>query len=162
MQALAYAAIAVIGAIAVLNLVLTLALARRLRETQAGHAHDHDGEPIPEVLPAPGLKISTLPYADLTTGRRTVVMLTPTCPPCQTLLDTLTAEAERYRHDTFVFMIGTPQETAAMAPRLTDFDTATITEPLAEKEFQVKGFPAVLSLVDGVVVSADHQLPVLA
>ncbi|SCG44735.1 hypothetical protein GA0070609_1527 [Micromonospora echinaurantiaca] len=162
MQGFAYAAIAVVGAVAVLNLVLTLALARRLREVQAGHAHDHDGEPVPEVLPAPGLDVSGFPHADLTTGRRTVVMLTPTCPPCQTLLDDLTADAERYRHDTLVVMIGTPEETAAMAPRLTGFDTATMSEPRAEKEFRVKGFPAVLSVVDGVVVGASHQLPVLA
>ncbi|TDB81824.1 hypothetical protein [Micromonospora sp. KC721] len=160
MSGFAHAAVAVVGAVAVLNLVLTLALARRLREMQAGH--DHDGEPVPEVLPAPGLDVTGFPHADLTTGRRTVVMLTPTCPPCQTLLDALTADAERYRHDTLVFMIGTPAETAAMAPRLAGFDTATMSEPQAEKEFQVKGFPAVLSVVDGVVVDSSHQLPVLA
>lgn len=160
MPGFAYAALAVVGAVAVLNLVLTLALARRLREVRAGHAHD--GEPVPEVLPAAGLEVSGFAHADLSAGRRTVVMLTPTCPPCQTLLDDLTADAERYRHDTLVLMIGTPEETAAMAPRLTGFDTATISEQLAEREFRVKGFPAVLSVVDGVVVDSSHQLPVPA
>ncbi|MEV4463815.1 hypothetical protein AB0J51_09350 [Micromonospora echinofusca] len=160
MPGFAYAAIALVGAVAALNLVLTLALARRLREVGTGHAHD--GEAVPEVLPAPGLEVTGLPHADLSTGRRTVVMLTPTCPPCRDLLDVLTADAERYRHDTLVFMIGTPAETAAMAPRLTGFDTATISEQLAEKKFQVKGFPAVLSVVDGVIVGSSHQLPVPA
>ncbi|MER7455966.1 hypothetical protein [Micromonospora sp. NPDC126480] len=159
MPGFAYAAITVVGAVAVLNLVLTLALARRLREARTGHAHD--GEPVPQVLPAAGLDVSGFPHAGLASGRRTVVMLTPTCPPCQTLLDALTADAVRYRHDTLVLMVGTPEETASMAPRLTGFDTATITEALAEREFQVRGFPAVLSVVDGVVVDADHQLPVL-
>jgi len=160
MPGFAYAAIAVIGVVAVLNLVLTLALARRLRETQSANAHD--GGAVPEVLPTPGLEVTGFPHVDLTAGRRTVVMLTPTCPPCQTLLDTLTADARRYRHDTFVFMIGMPEETAAMAPRLADFDTATINEDQAETEFGVKGFPAVLSVVDGVIVNSSHQLPVLA
>ncbi|NES37382.1 hypothetical protein G3554_14585 [Micromonospora sp. PPF5-17] len=160
MPGFAYAAVAVIGAVAVLNLVLTLALARRLREVRAGHTHD--GEPIPEVLPAPGLDVSGFPHADLAAGRRTVVMLTPTCPPCQDVLDALTGDADRYRHDALVLMIGTPAETAAMAPRLAGFDTVTVSESLAEKEFRVKGFPAVLSVVDGVVVDASHQLPVLA
>ncbi|SIQ83386.1 TlpA family protein disulfide reductase [Micromonospora avicenniae] len=160
MPGFAYVALAVVGAVAVLNLVLTLALARRLREMRTGHSHD--GEPVPEVLPAPGLDVSGFPYADLAAGRRTVVMLTPTCPPCQTLLDALTADAERYRHDALVVMIGTPQETAPMLPRLTGFDTMTLAEQLAEKELRVKGFPAVLLIVDGVVVDASHQLPVLA
>lgn len=160
MPALAYAALIVIGAVAALNLVLTLTLARRLREVRAGHVHD--GEPVPEVLPAPGLDVSGFPYADLSAGRRTVVLLTPTCPPCQTLLDTLTADAGRYRHDTLVVMIGTPAETASMVPRLGDFDTMTLSEELAEKELRVKGFPAVLSVADGLVVDAGHQLPVLA
>ncbi|MEU9826208.1 hypothetical protein [Micromonospora chersina] len=159
MPGFAYAALALVGAVAVLNLVLTLALARRLREVRAGHAHD--GEPVPEVLPAAGLEVSGFAHADLTAGRRTVVLLTPTCPPCQTLLDDLTAD-ERHRNDTLVLMIGTPEETAQMAPRLAGFDTATISEQLAEREFQVKGFPAVLSVVDGVVVDASHQLPVPA
>ncbi|MFE9691892.1 hypothetical protein [Micromonospora sp. NPDC005806] len=160
MPGFAYAALALIGAVAVLNLVLTLALVRRLRTMESGHAHD--GELIPEVLPAPGLDVSGFPHADLAVGRRTVVMLTPTCPPCQTLLDTLTADADRYRDDTLVFMIGTPAETASMAPGLTGFDTTTISEQLAETAFRVKGFPAVLSLADGVVVDSGHQLPVLA
>ncbi|SBT43471.1 hypothetical protein [Micromonospora auratinigra] len=160
MPGFVYAAVALVGAVAVLNLVLTLALARRLREVQAGHAHD--GEPVPEVLPAPGLDVSGFPLADLATGRRTVVLLTPTCPPCRDVLDALTTDAARYRHGTLVAMIGTPAETAAMADRLADFDTVTMSEPLAEKELRVKGFPAVLSVVDGVVVDAGHQLPVLA
>ncbi|MFI7284012.1 hypothetical protein ACIBOV_27480 [Micromonospora chersina] len=159
MPGFAYAALALVGAVAVLNLVLTLALARRLREVRAGHAHD--GEPVPEVLPAAGLEVSGFADADLTVGRRTVVLLTPTCPPCQTLLEDLTAD-ERHRRDTLVLMVGTPEETAEMAPRLAGFDTATISERLAEREFQVKGFPAVLSVVDGVVVDASHQLPVPA
>lgn len=159
MPGFAYAALALVGAVAVLNLVLTLALARRLREVRAGHAHD--GEPVPEVLPAAGLEVSGFADADLTAGRRTVVLLTPTCPPCQTLLDDLTAD-ERHRRDTLVLMVGTPEETAEMAPRLAGFDTATISEQLAEREFRVKGFPAVLSVVDGVVVDAGHQLPVPA
>ena len=159
MPGFAYAALALVGAVAVLNLVLTLALARRLREVRAGHAHD--GEPVPEVLPAAGLEVGGFAHADLTAGRRTVVLLTPTCPPCQTLLEDLTAD-ERHRRDTLVLMVGTPEETAEMAPRLAGFDTATISERLAEREFQVKGFPAVLSVVDGVVVDASHQLPVPA
>ncbi|RBI98814.1 hypothetical protein DRA43_25345 [Micromonospora provocatoris] len=160
MPGFAYAAIAVIGTVAVLNLVLTLALARRLRETQT--AATQDGGAAPEVLPAPGLEVTGFPHVDLTAGRRTVVMLTPTCPPCRTILDTLSVDARRYRHDTFVFMIGMPEDTVEMAPRLADFDTATINEDQAEKEFGVKGFPAVLSVVDGVVVNSSHQLPVLA
>ncbi|MDG4752428.1 hypothetical protein O7630_15855 [Micromonospora sp. WMMD718] len=64
MPGFAYAAIAVIGAVAVLNLVLTLALARRLRETQTATAHD--GGAAPEVLPAPGLEVTGFPHVDLT------------------------------------------------------------------------------------------------
>ncbi|MFC7545931.1 hypothetical protein [Plantactinospora sp. GCM10030261] len=160
MPGFAYAAVAVIGAVAALNLVLTLTLARRIREVRAGHAHD--GESVPEVLPAPGLDVSGFAHAELRSGRRTVVLLTPTCPPCQSLLETLTADVERHRRDALVLMIGTPVETASMAARLTGFDTVTISEQLAEQEFRVTGFPAVLSVVDGVVVDSSHQLPVLA
>jgi hypothetical protein len=160
MSGFASAVVAAIGAVAVLNLVLTLALVRRLRSVE--NSHSHDGEAVPEVLPAPGLDVSGFPQADLAVGRRTVVMLTPTCPPCQTLLDSLVADADRYRQDTLVFMIGTPAETATMAQRLTGFDTATLSEEVAETAFRVTGFPAVLSVADGVVVDSSHQLPVMA
>ncbi|GAA1378216.1 hypothetical protein [Catellatospora chokoriensis] len=159
MPGIANAALAVIGAVAVLNLVLTLALVRRLRAVES--SHDHGGEPIPEVLPAPGLNVGGFAHADLSTGRRTVVMLTPTCPPCQTLLDTLTADAGRYRRDALILMIGTPAETAAMAERLAGYDTVAVSEHLAETAFKVKGFPAVLSVHDGIVVGSSHELPVL-
>jgi thiol-disulfide isomerase/thioredoxin len=148
-----------IGAIAILNLVLTLAVIRRLRTLSAGHT-GHDDATEVEVLPAPGFAVGKLAQAELATGRHTIIMITPSCPPCKTLLTELESDVDGYAQDALVCVIGMPEDLESLSERLTGYRTISLSEERAESVFRVKGFPAVLSVEDGVVTRAGHELPV--
>jgi len=162
MSGITAGALTLIGAIAILNLVLTLAMIRRLRTLSTGHAgHGHDDDAMQvEVLPAPGFAVVKFPQADLTTGRHTVIMITPSCPPCKTLLAELESDVESYAPDALVCVIGMPEDLESLSGRLTGYRTISLSEGRAESVFRVKGFPAVLSIDNGVVTRAGHELPV--
>jgi len=160
MSGITASALTLIGAIAILNLVLTLAMIRRLRTLPAGHTGHDDTAIEVEVLPAPGLAVGKFPQADLTAGRHTVIMITPSCPPCKTLLGELEADLHSYAPDALVCVIGMPEDLEALSERLAGYRTISLSEERAESVFRVKGFPAVLSIDNGVVTRAGHELPV--
>ncbi len=153
-------ALTLVGTIAILNLVLTLAVIRRLRSLSTGHTGHDDAITETEVLPPTGFTVGNLAQADVATGRHTVIMITPSCPPCQTMLAALEADVDGYAGDALVCVIGTPEELAPIAGRLPNYRTISISEELAESAFRVKGFPAVLSVENGAVTRAGHELPV--
>jgi thiol-disulfide isomerase/thioredoxin len=157
-------ALTLIGAIAILNLVLTLAVIRRLRSLSTGHTghtgHD-DATTETAVLPATGFTVGSVTQAaDLATGRHTVIMITPSCPPCKTMLGELESDVDSYADDALVCVVGTSEDLKPISGRLTGYRTISIAEELAESAFRVKGFPAVLSIENGVVTRAGHELPV--
>jgi len=160
MSGITAAALTLIGAIALLNLVLTLAVIRRLRSQSAGHTGPADASIETEVLPAKGFAVGKLAQADLATGRHTVIMITPSCPPCRTMLGVLASNADSYAKDALVCVVGTAEELGPIAERLPGYQTIAVSEQLAESMFRVRGFPAVLSIEDGVVTRADHELAV--
>jgi len=160
MSDIAAGALTLIGAIAILNLVLTLAVIRRLRSLSTGHGgHEDTGTETP-VLPAKGFAVGGLAGADLATGRHTVIMITPSCPPCQTMLGVLESDQDGYARDSLVCVVGRPEDLAPVSRRLPGYRTISVSEELAESAFRVRGFPAVLSLENGVVIRADHELAV--
>jgi hypothetical protein len=152
-------ALTLVGAIAILNLVLTLAVIRRLRGLGGHDGHD-DATAATEVLPAPGFTVGRLPQADLATGRHTVILITPSCPPCKTLLATLESDVAGHAGDALVCVVGTPEDLEPIAGRLIGYHTVAVSEVQAESVFQVRGFPAVLSVENGVVTRAGHELGV--
>lgn len=160
------AAVILVGAVAGLDLVLTFAILRRLRTMQTRPVSSDEGAiPLPSTgYIVPEFSIvddlgTAVTRADLAEGHRTVVMLSPTCPPCKDMVATL--EADR-TGDALVFVMATVEESAEMTARLRAYRTIHITEDWAEQVFQVAGYPAVLSLMDGVVTSAGHKLPAMA
>lgn len=161
MSGLTAAALTLVGAIAILNLALTLAVIRRLRGMSTGHS-GHDDTADEPLLPPVGFTVGPLPQAthDLTGGRHTVVMVSPTCPPCKTMLGVLESNPDSYAHDALVCVVGLPEDRAPIAARLPGYQVISVTDELAEAAFQAKGFPAVISLEDGVVTRAAHALPV--
>jgi thiol-disulfide isomerase/thioredoxin len=155
MSGITAGALTLIGAVTILNLVLTLAVIRRLRglsTTQASSTSEGD------VLPAAGSTVGRLAQADLSTGRRTVIMLTPSCPPCKEMLADL--EADGSFPESLVCVVGSGDDWQPTAGRLPGYHVVPITEEQAETVFRVRGFPAVLSIEDGVVTRAAHELPV--
>jgi len=159
MSDIAAGALTLIGAIAILNLVLTLAVIRRLRSLSTGHTGHDDATTETPVLPAKGFTVGSLAGADLATGRHTVIMITPSCPPCQTMLGALESE-DGYARDSLVCVVGRPEDLEPISRRLLGYRTFSVSEELAESAFRVRGFPAVLSLENGVVIRADHELEV--
>ena len=160
MSDIAAGAVTLIGAITILNLVLTLAVIRRLRSLSTGHTKHDEGTTETQVLPATGFTVGSLAQADLATGRHTVIMVTPSCPPCQTMVAALVSDADSYAGDALVCVVGTPEDLPPISDRLSGYHTISISEEFAESAFRVKGFPAVLSIENGVVTRADHELPV--
>jgi thiol-disulfide isomerase/thioredoxin len=156
MSGITAGALTLIGAITILNLVLTLAVIRRVRDIAAGPVE----ATAPGILPAAGFAVGPLPQAgDLTRGRRTIIMLTPSCPPCQKLLGELETGDDEYARDGLVCVVGEPDELAPIAARLPGYRTVAIGEDVAQSVFGVTGFPAVLSLDGGVVTRVGHELP---
>ncbi|GAA0572426.1 hypothetical protein GCM10010172_66220 [Paractinoplanes ferrugineus] len=156
MSGITAGALTLIGAITILNLVLILAVIRRLRDLSAGPVE----ATAPDILPAVGFAVGSLPQAGgLARGRRTVIMITPTCPPCQKLLGVLESGADDYARDGLVCVVGEPAELAPVAARLPGYRTISVREDVAESVFGVTGFPAVLVLDDGVVTRVGHELP---
>jgi thiol-disulfide isomerase/thioredoxin len=149
-------ALVLLGALTVLNLALTLAVIRRLRTLDPGS--DRKVEPS-EVLPAAGDIVGALPQADLSTGRHTVVLITPSCPPCQDMLADLTSDVDGYAAGTLVCVVTSADDWQPVAARLTGYRTIHLEERAAEAVFRVRGFPAVLSIEDGVVTRSGHELP---
>jgi len=156
MSSITAGALTLIGAIAIGNLVLTLAVIRRLRGLSAGPVE----ATAPGVLPTVGFTVGPLPQAgDLARGRRTVIMITSTCPPCQKLLGVLESGGDSYARDGLVCVVGEPDELAPIAARLPGYRAISVGEDLAESALGVTGFPAVLSLQDGIVTRVGHELP---
>jgi len=92
------AAVAVIGVVALLNLVLTMGVIRRLRDQAAMGTPRRDEQRLPIVGAAVGrfnavdIDGRQLSLADLT-GPAVVGFFTPSCLPCQELLPQFVAQA---------------------------------------------------------------------
>lgn len=157
MSGITAGALTLLAAITILNLVLTLAVIRRLRDLPAGgRGHDDHGTEVPDVLPPVGQAVGDLVPA----GRHTAILITPSCPPCRELLAQLESDVAGYAPDALVCVVSSADDWQPVVARLAGYRTMHLSEEQAESVFRVRGFPAVVSIEDGVVTRAGHELPV--
>jgi thiol-disulfide isomerase/thioredoxin len=165
------AAVVLIGAVALLNLVLSMGIIRRLREQAAS---------LPEAqvphLPAPGEQVGD--FTVRTTGGDTVsrdglrgdtavAFFSPNCQPCQ---ETVPQFAEYARalpggpDWAVAVVVGNGAEAAEMVAKLTPV-ARVVTETDAEvlqSAFRPNGFPSIYLIGhDGVVVASGHGMAAL-
>jgi thiol-disulfide isomerase/thioredoxin len=174
-------ALAVLGVLTLINLVLTCGVIRRLREYEARHVPD--GSMGPE-LPAPGTPIpdfsaTTVDGCDVThtsysTGIAYVGFFSPACPPCREQLPRFlaTVRAVDPRKVLIVIADDAPAPSSASAALPTDATDAADADaagrivveahqgPVASA-FAAHALPTLLALRDGVVIASGHTVDAL-
>jgi thiol-disulfide isomerase/thioredoxin len=176
------AALVLLTAITVLNLLFTLGVVRRLREhteliSQAGAGH---GESKPEGVLAAGETVAAF-SATSVDGRRVdqdsfdedamVGFFSPNCAPCKERMPEFVALASALpadRRQVFAVVIGDEDTAADMVTQLRGVATVVTgkaAEPMAEA-FGTSAYPALYRMApDGVVAASGHSMvvyPVLA
>ncbi|MGY0235090.1 TlpA family protein disulfide reductase [Longispora urticae] len=154
MESLLAAAVLILAAIVLLNLVLTFAVIRRLRDgATAGPAAPGVGDPVP-TFATTMTDGATLTHRDLLVGPATVVFALPGCAPC-----TRTLAALPGAEPTFVFVMGEPGgETEAVLAKVPFFARAGVTpmDGPVGRAFGVALFPTTLRVADGVIREVDN------
>jgi thiol-disulfide isomerase/thioredoxin len=170
-------AIVLIGAIAVLNLILTFGVIRRLREDSerlAGGA-----PPMPEVMltagASPDAFVATTTDGErvsqeLLTGDMLVGFFSPHCGPCKELAPRFVERAAAVpggRSRVLAVLVGERHEMGELLPGLERVARVVVerdidAEGTVSHAFAVRGFPAVCTLDrDGRVASSGFELSVL-
>src|SRR5215472_11461569 len=162
--------VALVGAVALLNLLLTVAVIRRLRDhesrlaAQTGSAAGPNllpvGRPVPkfDAVDVDGTAVSR---ESLAAGPALVAFLRTGCQPCERLLPELIAyaaatSAGRGR----VFAVVTGRDAASLVQRLGEVATilsGAEADRVAEA-FTVTGFPTLYALQDGAVWAAGSSI----
>ncbi len=164
MSGLMAAGLAIVGAVGVLNLILTLAVIRRLRGIESRNVDGIDNRALPEAGFRPGVFAVadqdgiTVTESDLARGQQTVVVLSASCEPCQDMARQLESDVDALSRGTLVWIVSDAGDHPGAD--LAGYRVVHSPTSLVEEIFEVRGFPAVLSLVDGVVAEADHRLRV--
>ncbi|WP_426505662.1 TlpA family protein disulfide reductase [Dactylosporangium sp. McL0621] len=166
------AAVVLIGAVSVLNLVLMLGVVKRLRGAEA-EAPGLVGEPGPRPVLPPGER----PEPFSVTSRegvlfepaggtgRLVGFFTPHCNLCHDRMPKFLKYARGAgldRDQVFAVLVGSPEETAALAAELAPV-AGVVDEPdgggSVYEAFGVRGLPAMYLLdADGVILSSGTDL----
>jgi hypothetical protein len=171
------AALVLVAAVTVLNLVFTLGVIRRLREhtglISKGLGHDSPAEGVLAVGErVPAFEATTvdgisLTHRSLAEGAM-VAFFSPSCQPCQERLPEFLERAAAAPADAFAVVVGDEAETAEMVAKLRPAVrvlTGSAAEPMI-KAFDADTFPALYRMADGGVVAASgHSVtvyPVLA
>jgi hypothetical protein len=167
MTGLAWAALSLVGLVAVLALTLVLVLARRLRDLTAQVAKlDQPFLPdLPPLGPVPDFIATTISgepisSADLEGPEQLLLFLYGSCESCHdTLPQTVSALADLETRPVAV-VIGRPDTRAALAAGL-----APVAHVIEEYDmsglanlFHVTGFPSYLRVEAGEIVAAGHGL----
>ena len=168
MTGLLWAAVALIGVVALVALVVSLAVARRLRELQQrfGPIESFDD------LPAPGTAVpdfvattvdgGTVSAADLAGPDVVVLFVDGSCATCFDIVTELRARPAPTSEATrpIAVVIGQPDERGALVAELTPL--ARVVEESSyvglPARFGVRGFPTALVAGGGVVRAASHRL----
>lgn len=161
------AGLVVVAAVAVLNLALAMAIVKRLRGIEQRLSTFGDGS---DSLPAVGSAIEgfrltltdgeTVGDAELAKGRRQIIVLSPTCEPCRDLAGQLIDDPEAAEPGALVLVTGSPAEAREMADTLpAGLRIGLDSEDTHLSALSVGAYPAVLTIVDGVVADAAHLLP---
>jgi thiol-disulfide isomerase/thioredoxin len=149
------AAVVVVGALCVVDLLLTLGVIRRLRE----HTELLSKRPGPSVPEHASLTAGQRPAAfaavdtdgqkvdQHSTAARLIGFFSTNCPACKDLLPTFVEYAERFpggRAQVLAVVGGTPPDTDAFTRDLTGAARVVVEEPqgTVATAFQVTGYPA--------------------
>jgi len=172
------AALILVAAVTLLNLVFTLGVIRRLREHTEliSKGLGHNDGPAEGVLAAgervPAFEATTVDGISLThrslADGAMVAFFSPSCQPCQERLPEFLDRAAAVPGDAFAVVVGDEAETAEMVAKLRPVVrvlTGSAAEPMIEA-FDADTFPALYRMAAGGVVGASgHTMtvyPVLA
>jgi thiol-disulfide isomerase/thioredoxin len=159
--------VGVVGALAVLNLLLTLALLRRVRVLQELVAQAPKRNP---ALPRPGdavgpFQVTTsegerLSDEALKTGVSLVGFFTPNCLPCATARAQLLESPPTM--PLVVFVEGSPgdEEASALAASLKRIARVAYTEDndTLHRAFKPAGYPTLIRVENGTIAASGHVL----
>jgi hypothetical protein len=163
------AEVALVGAVALLNLVLTFGVIRRLRDHEArlsvgpgATAAARIGQPVGDFRT---VSLSGRPVDAMSRGgRRLVGFMKPDCQPCKEQLADFVALAARWpggRDRVLAVISGTTEQAEPFADQLCGVAEVVIEPPGGSmaQAFGVHGFPAYVHVdANGLVVAAEHRL----
>jgi hypothetical protein len=166
---LAVSVSAVVAVATAVNLVLLLAVVRRLRLLEARGPQPF----VPSALPAAGTVVGSfraadtsgaeMTEADLAGGPRLVAFVMTGCDPCHGVLTSLRTDTRFDPARTLILVAGEAgsaraREVLELADGLGRVAMVEHGGPVTVAFGRVDGFPALLSVRDGVVVSSGRQL----
>ncbi len=159
------AVVAVIGAVAVADLLLSFAVIRRLATLHAGGAVS-GGEPEPGHVIGE-FHVSLLTGGELTRERlrdepSTVVFVSPSCEPCRRAIAELKELPVPLSRTLYVLIAGSAQDedvlaVAAQMPAGTHIGTIPLDGAIM-KAFGADGYPTIVNVADGIVLSAGFRV----
>lgn len=167
-----WAVIALVGALAVLNLLITLALVRRLREHEARRAGAGEANDFETVRLRPGDRIGEFKTTDVDgrsvsdtsmVGRTLVAFFSPACEAC---VEKVPAFAERAaervggRDKVITVVLGDGPDSEQLVDQL-HAGTRAVVEPYdgpISRAFGVIGFPAYLIVEKSHVIAASADV----
>lgn len=175
MMAFLIALAALVGAVAVLNLLLTVGVIRRLRQHNERLARLADlGEPPPPAMIGEGEQIGEFAATttdgepvsrDLLSGQTLVGVLSPTCSACKERLPEFVSRAQTFpggRGQVLAVLAGDPEQVEPYREQLAPVARVVIEPPMdgpIAAALKVQGFPTFAVLdVEGTVVTSDLQL----
>lgn len=165
----------VVGAVAVLNLLLTVGVIRRLRQhtERLSHLSAPGGAPEPVMLEA-GAQVGEFAATttdgepvsrDLLSGQTLVGVFAPSCSACREQLPNFISKAETFpggRAQVLAVVSGEPEQVGLYRDQLTPVARVVVESPPngpLVSALQAVGFPAFAVLnAEGVVVASDFTL----
>jgi hypothetical protein len=149
-----------------LNLFVLLGVIRRLRTMAAATA-----DPMPEILPTIGARVGSFALtstdgaavtdADLAGGQSVVLLMSPSCTPCQDTATRLAEHRDELPDRTLILLRAEPDDpdldsmlaTLAGVGTIATFDDAAGLEDV----FGSRGYPTAMRIEDGVIAAASHK-----
>jgi thiol-disulfide isomerase/thioredoxin len=165
-------AVALVGALCLIDLVLTLGVVRRLRDHSTRLSALSGFEPDADTLRAPGVAVDPFTTEDVhgtpvsltdLTQPTLVGFFSPNCPACEEKLPSFLDYARAFpggRDRTLAVVAG---ESGGVRYRGALGDVATVVvEPEVvgpvQKAFGTRSYPSFLVVVDGVVTQSTHDV----
>lgn len=159
------AAVVLVGVVAATDLLLSFAIIKRLATLQA-RPQGSAGEP-PPGHPIGEFRVSLLSDGVFTLDRlrqepSMVVFLSPTCEPCRRAIAELKELPVPLSRPLYVLIAGSPQDDDVLAVAA-DMPAGTHTGAISDDDpvmraFAADGYPTVVSVADGTVVSSGFRV----
>ncbi|MDF2705780.1 MAG: redoxin protein [Nonomuraea muscovyensis] len=161
-------AVALVGALCLLNLLLTVGVIRRMRKQAASAAslpHLEEGLAIGEKIPQfAATTTDGEPISDeLIEGPSLIGFFSPSCQPCRELMPRFIDHARRTPAAVLAVVVtDSAEEAVADVERLAEVARVVVEAPHAaiQSAFQVAGYPTVFEIgADGRVTDNNPVLP---